>query len=383
MTFPTIGPIAGVSRRDLLLGAAGLGLAGCGAGGGKTEGQTIKLAVVSSYTDGQVRLSGVDYAIEKQGWLRQELEKRGARLEWFPAPNAAVGPIVNEAFANHQIQFAGYSDLPSIILNASGTSGKTKLLVPGNPSESYLMVPAGSTARSIEDLKGKRLAIHRGRPWELPLLRLLDSKGLTYDDFQVYNINPEAGSAAVATGGVDALFSISPFSLEERGVAKIIWSTADQPLHWKSWGGFYGSRRFLEQQPELAQLVVTAYVRAAHWISQPENKEEIILLGTRNGTPEHIVRRTYDETNVSWKDRWSPLFPPEIYTHYRDATAFARKHGIISGDIDVDEFLDDSLVKVALNDLALTQYWTNTKVGPAAATVAAATPASAVKEPTA
>lgn len=351
--------LSGLLRRSVLVGGLGLGLAACGAGN-KTDarGSTLKIAVVSSFAGGKVRLSGVDYAIEKQGWLRQELGKRGIGLEWFPAPNAAVGPIVNEAFANHQIQFAGYSDLPSIILNASPTSGKTKLLVPGNPTDSYLVVPKASTARSIEDLKGKRLAIHRGRPWELPLLRLLESRGLSYKDFQIYNINPEAGAAAVATGGVDGLFTISAFGLEDKGVARIIWSTADQPLSWKSWGGFWSSRRYLEQQPEVAQLVVTAYVKAAHWVAQPEHKEEIILLGTANGTPERILRRTYDESNISWKDRWSPLFPPALYDHYRDAVAYARKNGIIQGDVDVDALLDDSLVQAALKQLSLTDYWT-------------------------
>ena len=351
--------LPGLLRRSVLVGGLSLGLAACGAGK-KTaaRGSTLRIAVVSSFAGGKVRLSGVDYAIEKQGWLREELGKRRIALEWFPAPNAAVGPIVNEAFANHQIQFAGYSDLPSIILNASPTSGKTKLLVPGNPTDSFLVTPKGSTARSIEDLKGKRLAIHRGRPWELPLLRLLESRGLSYKDFQIYNINPEAGAAAVATGGVDGLFTISAYGLEDKGVAKIIWSTADQPLSWKSWGGFWGSRRYLEDQPEIAQLVVTAYVKAAHWVAQPEHKEEIILLGTANGTPERILRRTYEESNISWKDRWSPLFPPALYAHYRDAVAYARKNGIIQGDVDVDALLDDRLVQTALKQLSLTDYWT-------------------------
>lgn len=348
----------GLLRRSILLGAAGLGLAACGAGGAKDpRGSTLKIAVVSSYVGKKVRLTGVDYVIDKQGWLKAELEKRGVKLEWFPAPNAAVGPIVNEAFASKQIQFAGYSDLPSIILNASGAREKTKLVVPGNPSESYLVVPPNSTARTIEDLKGKRLAIHRGRPWELPLLRLLESKGLSYADFQVYNINPEAGAAAVATGAVDGLFTISAFNLEAKKVAKIIWSTADQPLSWKSWGGFWVARSYLQEQAEIAQLVVTAYVKAAQWVSLEENKDEIVRLGTLNGTPEAIVRRTYDESNISWKERWSPLFPPELYEHYREATAFARKNKIIQGDIDVDELLDQSLVTRALSDLNLTGYW--------------------------
>ena len=341
-------------RRSFLVGACSLALAACAP---KRAASTLKIAVVSSFAGGKVKLSGIDYAIEKQGWLREQLKSRNVDLQWFPAPNAAVGPIVNEAFANHKIEFAAYSDLPSIILNASNTSGKTKLVVPGEPTDSYLVVPTGSTARSIEDLKGKRLAIHRGRPWELPLLRLLQSKGLSYKDFQIYNINPDAGAAAVATGGVDGLFTVSAFNLEDKGVAKVIWSTAGQPLDWKSWGGTYAARDYLSADPELAQIVVDAHVKAAWWASQDANKDELIQARTANGTSERIIRRTYEDSGLSWKDYWSPLFAPELYTHYREAVAFARQNGIIQGDIDVNDFLDDSYVKAALKSQGLENYW--------------------------
>ena len=38
---------------------------------------------MSNYTDGQLQLIGLDYVIEKQGWLREELAKRSIKLEWY------------------------------------------------------------------------------------------------------------------------------------------------------------------------------------------------------------------------------------------------------------------------------------------------------------
>jgi len=40
--------------------------------------------------------------------------------------------MINEAFANRAIQFASYSDLPSIILNGSGAPVRTVMLVPSH-----------------------------------------------------------------------------------------------------------------------------------------------------------------------------------------------------------------------------------------------------------
>ena len=231
-------------------------------------------------------------------------------------------------------------------------------MAPWPPNDSYLVVPAASTAKTIEDLKGKRLAVHVGRPWELPLLRLLDSKGLSYRDFQLYNINLDAGSSAVATGAVDALITSTPFNLEDKGVAKIIWSTRDAPLSWKSWGGVWADREFASKYPDLTQLVVTAYIKAAYWASQPENKETIIKLGTRDGNSEAVARRTYEESGLSWHDRWSPHYPPALYEHYRLDIAYAKDKGIIRYPIDPAALLDHRFVDTALKDLKLDGYWT-------------------------
>ncbi len=373
------GALAGVSRR-LKLTVAALGAAlfviPHPSADAAPPPDTIRIAVVSLYASGQVQLSGVDWAIEQQGWLREQLAKRGIKLEWYPAPNAAVGPMVNEAFANHTIQFAAYSDLPAIILNGNGSSVQTKLLVPGSPNDSYLVVPKDSTAKTIEDLKGKRLAVNKGRPWEIPLLRLLDSKDLGYNDFQLYNISPDAANSAIVTGAIDGAVTPQAYALEEKGLAKIIWSTKDAPLDWKSWGGFWGATDFIEEYPDIAQLVVTAYVKAAYWVSQEENRETIIQLATRNGTAASVIRRTYEDPSISWKDRWSPLFPPALYEHYKVDVAYALDKKIIRKDVDVDRMLDPSLVRTALKELGYEGYWNNPKIGSASPQTAAASVAS-------
>ena len=315
-----------------------------------SDPETIRFAVVSTYASGAVHLSGAEYVVEKQGWLKEQLAQKGYRLEWYP--------VANEAFTNHAIQFASYSDLPSIILNAAGADVRTAVVLPGAaPGEGYLVVPANSTAKSIEDLKGKRLAIHKGRPWELTLLHLLDSKGLSYNDFQVYNINLDAGTTAVATGAVDALFAVEPFQIEERGIAKIIWSSKDSPVEWKQWGGIWADKSFLAKHPDIAQLVVTAFVKARYWIAQPENKDEIVQLATVNGTPERIVRRNYDQSPLSWKDLWSPVFSKAFHRHYEQSIQYSLDKGIIASPVNANDLIEDRFVVQALKDLKLENYW--------------------------
>ena len=344
---------------------------------------TIKISGVVTYANGKIQLSSLDYAVEKEGWLRGELEKRGVKLEWYPVSGTATGPLTNEAFANHIIQFASYGDLPSIILNSNGAGETTQLLVPTSPEDAYLLVPKDSTAKSIDDLKGKRIAIHKGRPWELSLLRLLDSKGLTYGDFQVYNIDPQAGAAALASGGVDGLCTLSAYGLEDKGFAKIIWSTKEAPHDWKVGIGIWGATVFIKQQPELTQLVVTAYVRAALWASQDANKDELIKARTQTGASESQIRRSYEDPSLSWHDRWSPLFTPEVYNHYKVDIGYSFDKKITRRAIDVNELLNPTFVNQALSDLKLQAYWPEAKAGsvtqaPAASTQSPGAPATAV-----
>ncbi len=229
--------------------------------------------------------------MNRRAGFRNELEARQIELEWVPAPHASVAATINEGFANGRIDFASYGDLPSLIANAAGV--QTKLMVPsGRGTDTHLIVPVDSPARSIEDLKGKRIALHRGRPWELPFQRLLASKGLKYEDFQILNLNPEAGTAAIVGKKVDAMYTMSDaYLLEERGAAKIIWSTADAPPDWKVRAELWGSGAFIEARPELTELVTRAFVRAAHFASREENRARVVELGTASGTPESVVRR--------------------------------------------------------------------------------------------
>ena len=201
----------------------------------------VRIAFVGTLDpDGRPVVVGAGARVVEEGWLSSELTKRGLSLEWIPMPHAAVGPMTNEAFANHGIDFAAYSELPSIIANANGIP--TKLIVPtGRGGDTFLVVPVGSEAKSIRDLRGKRVAVHKGRPWELPFIRLLDSEGLSYSDFNVMNLNPEVGVAALSANKIDALvITTTAYLLEQKGIGKIVWSTAHQPLDWKTLGGIWG-----------------------------------------------------------------------------------------------------------------------------------------------
>lgn len=291
-----------------------------------------------------------------EGWLEQELRKRGVELEWYPV-TGDTGAVTNEAFAAGRIDFANIGDLPSVLLNAGGV--RTAMVAPsGTGSDTYLLVPNDSPARSLRDLKGKRISVHRGRPWELTLRKLIEAEGLKPEDFRITNLDPRAGAAALSAGKVDAHFANNGNLLQDSGIGRIILSTRGRPARFKYRAEIWGTRAFIEAYPELTQLVVTAFVRASYWASQEANREEVIRIGTHNGTPERVVRLNYADDEVSWKARWSPLVDQTVREHYRDVAAAARAQRLIGRPVDAATLVDARFVEQAIRELGLQGYWT-------------------------
>ncbi len=169
--------------------------------------------------------TGAPGRVAREGWLERELKKRGVALEWLPVAGD-TGPVINEAFASGRIQFASYGDLPSLILNAAGI--RTQMVLPiGRGQDVYLLVPPNSAARSIKDLKGKRISLHRSRPWEMSFYKLAADNGLARTDFRLLNMEPSAGVGALAAGKVDGWFANNGLRYQARGVGKVIWSSAN------------------------------------------------------------------------------------------------------------------------------------------------------------
>lgn len=324
--------------------------------------KTLTIASIAYPYKGQQVFNGLVGTIQEQGWLKEQLAKKGVELSFFPVPTAVGGPLINEGFAGKRIDFASYGDFPAIIAASGGVP--LKLIVPnGRGQNAYLVVRKGLAANSIADLKGKRIALHRGRPWELPFSKLLDANGLTLADFKIVNLNPPASHAALASGDVDAVVLLSDaILLEQKGVGRIIWSTKAAPSDWKMRAELFARADFVDRYPELTQLVADAYVRAAHWSSQPANRAEVIDEAARGDTPTSVVEADYNEPRVTWRDRFSPLFDDQMVRHYRSVSDYTFKQGLVRNKVDVDALLDRRFTEQALTNLGLRDYWRPTQL---------------------
>jgi sulfonate transport system substrate-binding protein len=334
----------------------------CSTGSGEPDEKVVDIAGIVSPKDGKNEFIGGLNQIQQDGWLDDELAKKGWKVRWVPVPASVGGPVVNEGFAAKTIDMAAYGDLPSVIAMAGGVD--LRLVVPSRTgSNIYLAIGENSTARTLRDLKGKRIALHRGRPWEAGFARYVQSQGMTLDDFKVINVNAVAGQAALTSGKVDAIVLIQAeaYVLQEKGLARILWSTADAPESWKMMAGTFARKAFLDAHPDVVQVVVDAFVRQARWSSDEKNRKTVLSWGTLGGTPLDAVIKDADNNPLPWRERYSPLPYPAIQDHFDFVSDYASRTGLTRTKVDVSKLIERKYVDQAMRDLKLEGWWTETK----------------------
>ncbi len=290
-----------------------------------------------------------------KGWLQEEFGRDGVALEFATFKGGA--PMVGQALANGQIDFAAQGDLMSVIGRSSGM--KTRLILPSvKLGNAYVAVPAASSARSIQDLRGKRVAYFKGNYVHLQAIRILATEGMSERDIKSIYLDPASSSAALTTGDVDAVFGASDLlTLRDKGLARILYTTRDHSPTLTAQSGFLVREEFASRYPTVTQRIVRVVVRTARWMSDEANRQEIFDLWTSDrGLRSNAVE---DYSGRPFVDRVSPLIDPFYVSRYKATLEEADQLGLLRGrKFDIDAWIDRRYLDQALRDLQLQNYWT-------------------------
>jgi sulfonate transport system substrate-binding protein len=313
--------------------------------------KVIRIAYSGAGTGGRPLTGGtIISTAHQQGALEREFAKDGIRIQWTFNPGA--GPATNEQLANGLVDFAHHGDLPIIIGRATGL--RTRLLFSYTRlGPSYITGPGDTTAKSLHDLKGKRLAVFKGTAGQLTLGRILKKHGLTERDFKTVSMDNDTLKAAIATKEVDAGL-IPPFDLEARGVGKLIYSTGPDP-ELTSLGVFWVSEEFEKKYPEIVQRVVTTLIKVGAWSSDEKNRDAQYKLWSNSGTSYYEYQKTYGDIPLKW--RLSPLLDEYFQENLKKSIQQASEFKLIRRDVDINGWLAPQYLNSALKELKLEGYW--------------------------
>lgn len=160
--------------------------------------------------------SGVTLRIGDQVKSTQSLlEAAGAlgdldyTIEWS---TFEAGPPLLEALGANKIDAGGTGDVPPVFAQANGNSGRIVAVQARTGANDFLLVPANSTASSIADLKGKKIAVTQGSSSHGLVLGLLEQAKLPVSDVQFQFLGPADALSAFTAGQVDAWAVWNPYS---------------------------------------------------------------------------------------------------------------------------------------------------------------------------
>jgi sulfonate transport system substrate-binding protein len=312
----------------------------------------IRIAFSSAGASGRPLAGGSPLATANlHAALEEEFKNDGIKIKWFF--NVGAGPATNEQFANKLIDFASHGDLPLIVGRSTGLRHKI-ILGQGRFGETVFVVPANSEAKSLADLKGKKLGVTKGTAGQLTLARVLERNGFTERDFRVVSLDAATLKAAIATGDIDGAI-VKPYDLVSRGVGKILFKIPRDPKI-TSISTFWVGEEFEKKYPDIVQRVVTVVVKEAKFSSEEKNRTELMQLWARQATDTYL---DYVESwkNDSLKTRESPLLDEYYVASLQKAVDETKRFKLIRHDVDINGWIEPKYLNHALKELKLEHYW--------------------------
>ncbi|WNB86755.1 aliphatic sulfonate ABC transporter substrate-binding protein [Cellulomonas sp. ATA003] len=258
--------------------AAALMLSGCVAGEGSADAAPAAPdaagAEATGWSDDQLTLDFATYnplslVIKDQGWLEETLGD-DVEVTWL---QSAGSNKANEALKAGAVDVGSTAGSAALLARANGSPIKT-IDIYSQPEWSAIVVPADSPITDVAQLAGTSVAATKGTDPYFFLLQSLDAAGVALDDVEVQNLQHADGKTALETGSVQAWSGLDPLMAASEATAgsKLIYRNID----FNTYGFLNATESFLEENPDLAQLVVDAYEKARAWAQ--ENPQEVVRI---------------------------------------------------------------------------------------------------------
>ncbi|QBY02768.1 taurine ABC transporter substrate-binding protein [Rhodophyticola sp. CCM32] len=152
----------------------------------------------------------------------------GWTIEWR---QFASGTDVIAAMASGDIQVAELGSSPLAIATSSGVDLQLFMLAQVIGEAESLIVRDGAGIETLEDLRGKRVAVPVGSTAHFSLMGALDQAGIGEDELTILNMPPDQIAAAWQQDAIDAAFIWQPVQsqISENGTLLV---GADQTAEW-------------------------------------------------------------------------------------------------------------------------------------------------------
>ena len=227
-------------------------------------------------------------ALQKaQGSLERRLAALQADVKWVEFP---AGPQLLEGLNVGSVDVGFVGEAPPIFAQAAGANFIYIGNDPAAPQAEAIVVPKESTIRTLDDLKGRRIALNKGSNVHYLLVRALEKAGLKYGDIQPVFLPPADARAAFEKGAVDAWVIWDPFlaAVEKQTGARLL---ADGRGLVSNHAFYLAERQFTQKHPQLVRALFEDSVEQGRWL-KANLKEAARRIAPIQGLDIDVVERT-------------------------------------------------------------------------------------------
>ncbi len=262
---------AGLARREMILAMAAA-LAGCARTAGKPA---VRIGF---------QRSGVLLLTKARHGLDAPLKDLASGVTWVEFP---AGPPMMEAMAAGAIDLGAVGESPPIFAQAAGAPIVYAAAQPITGAGTALLVQAASAARSVSDLRGKKIAFTKASAAHLFTHYALKQAGLTLHDVTPVYLSPGDAAGAFGSGAIDAWATWDPYyALAVRDQkARVILDGEGLP---KTSSFYIASRRFAEGSPAVLSALLSALKVQAAW-GMAHTGDVAATVSGATGLPQDIV----------------------------------------------------------------------------------------------
>ncbi|MDE1150628.1 MAG: aliphatic sulfonate ABC transporter substrate-binding protein [Azospirillaceae bacterium] len=274
------------NRRTLLAGGLALGAAAA------LRAPRVFAAKATEVHLDYATYSPVSALLKDKGWLEEDLKADGVTVRWVQS----LGSNKALEFLNAGSLDFGSTASAAALLGRIGGNLIHSIYIYGRSEWTALVVPADSPAKTIADLKGKRIAVTRGTDPHIFLVRALATAGLTQDDVKLVLLQHPDGKQALLRGDVDAWAGLDPLmaAAEIENNARLLYRN---PAY-NSWGALNVREEFAAENPALVQKVLAAYEKARTYaLAHPDALAASLVALTK--LPDAVVARQLQRTDIS------------------------------------------------------------------------------------
>ncbi|MGG3279412.1 aliphatic sulfonate ABC transporter substrate-binding protein [Paenibacillus solani] len=316
--------------------------AGCG-NAGQSNIKAAEKGPDGKYQDVTVRLGvqgsgGLFGKAREEKWFEEEFGKLGVKVEWAEFQS---GPPMTEAMASNRLDFAGLGNMPIIAAQAADIKFKVISQSLHGQKNVAIIVPPDSTAQTLSDLKGKKVAVTKGSNAFNFLYRGLVDQGIKVSDIEIIQLQPDEAQPAFDSGSIDAWAIWDPYITLNTlpGKGKVL--VDGEQLGVLSPSFQIVRKEFAEQYPDLVTLYLKVLNRTLAW--EKDNEAEALKrYADERGIPQEVIQATFNRSrsiNIPVSD--------EIIAEQQKTADFQFEQKTIRKKIKVQEVFDNQYIEAA------------------------------------